>query len=63
MIGLCSHYQCKSNGGGLEPRLFTVLPKNGRKNRGKVFWNREKEMKLVVALIWTMLVEMIVHHV
>ncbi|KAB2620467.1 hypothetical protein D8674_037495 [Pyrus ussuriensis x Pyrus communis] len=35
MIGLCSHPRCESNGGGLEPRLFVVLQKNGRKTRGR----------------------------
>ncbi|KAB2609599.1 hypothetical protein D8674_042342 [Pyrus ussuriensis x Pyrus communis] len=31
MIGLCSHHRCESSGGDLEPRLFAVLSKNGRK--------------------------------
>ncbi|KAB2618064.1 hypothetical protein D8674_013933 [Pyrus ussuriensis x Pyrus communis] len=34
MTGFYSHPRCESSGGGLEPRLFAVLLKNGRKTRG-----------------------------
>ncbi|KAB2635859.1 hypothetical protein D8674_026393 [Pyrus ussuriensis x Pyrus communis] len=35
MTGLCSHHACESSGGGLERRLFAVLPDNDWKTCGR----------------------------